>query len=74
MNHSLKRSKSPATPTETIKASISPSTGYERLKELMKIIGASASEIAISEPTERSMPPVAMIKVMPTDTMTIVAT
>jgi hypothetical protein len=41
---------------------------------LMKIIGARAPEIAISEPTERSMPPVAITSVMPTATMTIVAT
>ena len=39
-----------------------------------KIIGASAPEIAISEPTDRSMPPVAITSVMPTATMTIVAT
>lgn len=74
MNHPLKRPKSPATPTGTINASMSPSTGYERPNELMKIIGASAPEIAISEPTERSMPTVAMTRVMPTETMTIVAT
>ena len=30
--------------------------------------------MAISEPTERSIPPVAMTNVMPTATMTIVAT
>ena len=39
-----------------------------------KIIGASAPEIAISEPTDRSMPPVAITSVMPTATMTMVAT
>ena len=43
-------------------------------KGLRKMSGASAPEIAISEPTERSMPPVAMTSVMPTETMTIVAT
>ncbi len=36
--------------------------------------GASAPAIAISEPTERSMPPVAITSVMPTETMTMVAT
>ena len=36
--------------------------------------GASAPEIAISEPTDRSMPPVAITSVMPTETMTMVAT
>ena len=41
---------------------------------LRKISGASAPAIAISEPTERSMPPVEMTSVMPTETMTIVAT
>ena len=45
-----------------------------RPNELKKISGASAPDIAISEPTERSMPPVAMTSVMPTETMTIVAT
>ena len=35
---------------------------------------ASTPAIAISEPTERSMPPVAMTNVIPTATMTIVAT
>ena len=39
-----------------------------------KIIGASAPAIAISEPTERSIPPVAITIVMPTATMTMVAT
>ena len=34
----------------------------------------TAPAIAISEPTERSMPPVAMTSVTPTETMTIVAT
>ena len=39
-----------------------------------KIIGASAPAIAISEPTDRSMPPVAITSVMPTPTMTMVQT
>ena len=39
-----------------------------------KISGASAPAIAISEPTDRSMPPVAITSVMPTATMTMVAT
>ena len=39
-----------------------------------KIIGASAPAIAISEPTDRSMPPVAITSVMPMATMTMVAT
>ena len=39
-----------------------------------KIIGARAPAIAISEPTERSMPPVAMTSVMPTPTITMVQT
>jgi hypothetical protein len=40
----------------------------------MKIIGASAPPIAINEPTERSMPPVAITSVIPMATITIVAT
>ena len=40
----------------------------------MKISGARAPEIAISEPTERSMPPVAITSVMPTATITMVPT
>jgi hypothetical protein len=36
--------------------------------------GATAPAIAINEPTERSMPPVATTMVMPTPTMTMVAT
>ena len=39
-----------------------------------KISGATAPEIAISEPTDRSMPPVAITSVMPTPTMTMVQT
>ena len=66
MSQPLNKPKRPATPTGTTKASASPSAGYERPNELRKIIGASAPEIAISEPTERSMPPVAMTSVMPT--------
>jgi hypothetical protein len=45
-----------------------------RPKGLRKMSGASAPAIAISEPTERSIPPVAMTSVMPTETMTMVAT
>ncbi len=58
-----------------MKASATPSTGLA-IGTIVprKIIGASAPEIAISEPTERSMPPVAMTSVMPTATMTMVAT
>src|SRR3954451_19304954 len=41
---------------------------------LLKIRGASAPAIAISAPTERSMPPVAITSVMPVATMTMVAT
>ena len=51
-----------------------PMAGWARPNGLRKISGASAPEIAISEPTDRSMPPVAMTSVMPTDTITIVAT
>ena len=51
-----------------------PSAGWATPNGLRKISGASAPDIAISEPTERSMPPVAMTRVMPTETMTIVAT
>ena len=40
----------------------------------MKIIGAAVPAIAISDPTDRSMPPVAITNVMPTATMTMVAT
>jgi hypothetical protein len=39
-----------------------------------KISGASAPAIAMSEPTERSMPPVAMTSVMPTATITMAQT
>ena len=39
-----------------------------------KISGASAPAIAISEPTDRSIPPVAITSVIPTPTMTIVQT
>ncbi len=61
--------------TGTVKASAIASTGLSiGMMVPRKIIGASAPEIAISEPTERSMPPVAMTSVMPTATMTIVAT
>jgi hypothetical protein len=41
---------------------------------LLKISGASAPAIAISAPTERSIPPVAITSVMPMATMTMVAT
>ena len=37
-------------------------------------MGAMAPDMAISEPTERSIPPVAITNVMPTPTMTMVAT
>jgi hypothetical protein len=40
----------------------------------MKIDGAAAPAMAISAPTDRSMPPVAITSVMPTPTMTIVQT
>jgi hypothetical protein len=39
-----------------------------------KISGARAPAIAISDPTDRSMPPVAMTRVMPMATMTTGAT
>ena len=39
-----------------------------------KISGASAPAIAMSEPTDRSIPPVAMTSVMPTATITMVPT
>jgi hypothetical protein len=39
-----------------------------------KICGENAPAIAMIDPTERSMPPVAMTKVMPTPTMTITQT
>ena len=74
MNQPLNAPNRPATATGMTKASASPSAGYERPNELKKMSGASAPEIAISEPTERSMPPVAITSVMPTETMTIVAT
>ena len=74
MNQPLNAPNRPATPTETTKARAFPISGCERPNELRKMIGASAPEIAISEPTERSMPPVAMTSVMPTETMTMVAT
>ena len=51
-----------------------PSAGWATPNGLRKISGASAPAIAISEPTERSMPPVAITSVMPTETMTMVAT
>ncbi len=71
----LNQPNSAATITGTVKASairqrwVSIGTIVPR-----KIIGASAPEIAISEPTERSMPPVAITSVMPVATMTMVAT
>ena len=74
MNQPLNAPNRPATPTGTTKARAFPISGCERPNELRKMIGASAPEIAISEPTERSMPPVAMTSVMPTETMTMVAT
>src|SRR5215208_4224565 len=40
----------------------------------MKIRGASAPAIAMSDPTERSMPPVAMTSVIPTPTITMAQT
>jgi len=40
----------------------------------MKISGASAPERAMTAPTERSIPPVAITSVMPIATMAIVAT
>ena len=41
---------------------------------LSRISGAIEPAIAISDPTDRSMPPVAITKVIPTATMTISAT
>ena len=40
----------------------------------MNSIGASAPEIAIDAPTDKSMPPVATTSVMPMPTITIVTT
>ena len=40
----------------------------------VKNIGDMAPAMAISEPTDRSMPPVAITSVMPTPTMTMVQT
>jgi hypothetical protein len=74
MNQPLNSPSTPATPIGTTKASASPSPGWARPNGLRKINGAKAPAIAISEPTERSMPPVAMTSVMPTETMTMVAT
>jgi hypothetical protein len=44
------------------------------VRSLRKIRGATAPLIAISEPTERSIPPVAITKVMPTATIMTVET
>ena len=74
MNQPLNAPRRPAVATEATKASTLPSAGCATPNELRKISGASAPAIAISEPTERSMPPVAMTSVMPTETMTMVAT
>ena len=74
MNQPLNSPKSPAAATGTMKASTFPMSGCATSNGLKKIIGASAPAIAISEPTDKSMPPVAITSVMPTETMTMVAT
>ena len=60
MSQPLNKPKAPATRTGTTKASAMPTIVARSARWLSKIIGASAPAIAISEPTERSMPPVAM--------------
>ena len=71
----LNQPNSAATITGMMKARPTANAGLAIGTSLpMKIIGASAPAIAISDPTERSMPPVAITSVMPTATMTIVAT
>ena len=68
----LNQPKQPAASTGSTKASATPTVGADAGNSLpRKIIGASAPAIAISEPTDRSMPPVAMTSVMPTPTMTM---
>ena len=74
MNQPLNPPSNPATATGTTKARMSPRAGWATPNGLRKMSGASAPAIAISEPTERSMPPVAITSVMPTETMTMVAT
>jgi hypothetical protein len=65
----LKSPNTPVTTTGTTKARPTPNGMSRR-----KISGASAPAIAISEPTDRSIPPVAMTSVMPRATMTMGAT
>src|SRR5918995_6483591 len=71
----LNRPKTPAASTGTTKASATPTQGCGSGASFpRKISGASAPAIAMSEPTERSMPPVAITRVMPTPTMTMAQT
>src|SRR4051794_487238 len=71
----LNRPNRPAISTGTTKARPTPTYRFGNGNSWpRKIIGATAPEIAISEPTDRSMPPVAITSVMPTATMTMVAT
>src|SRR4051812_34164325 len=71
----LNQPSSPATRTGTTKARAMPMTGWGRGISLpRKIIGASAPAMAMSAPTDRSIPPVAMTRVIPTPTITMVQT
>src|SRR4051794_25902722 len=71
----LKSPNRPAARTGRTKASAVPTAGAGIGNRLPpKIKGASAPLIAMREPTERSMPPVAMTSVMPTPTTTMVQT
>ena len=54
-------------------AKTSPTHGGPNWLASSRKSGATVPAIAISDPTERSIPPVAMTKVMPTPTMMIVA-
>ena len=74
-SHPLNSPSSPATPIAATIARVTASavlpTGTTCPR---KIIGASTPEIAISDPTDRSIPPVAITRFMPTATMMIVHT
>src|SRR3954447_3378770 len=71
----LKMPRMPVMTTGTTKAkAMASQSGRPGTMLPRKIKGASAPEMAMSEPTERSMPPVAITSVMPTPTMTVVQT
>src|SRR5918997_3153680 len=75
MSQPLNQPSAAATRTGTTNASAMPMAGWGRGKSLpRKISGASAPAMAMSAPTERSMPPVAMTRVMPTATITMAQT